>query len=225
MEADSVTCALFGRVTAGVDADRIRRDWDFEWRRSTATGDSRFSVDIPLPAGPADLGLALDAIAHRDQTVLRALSGETAIDLDVALWFEPSNQHPVVLEGDWLSACGRAFDIWAEVSHREDDADASVSPTTDIVAIDWLRDGDERHAQIVESSATERQVLLIEAMHQAIADGTDQLTIELSAGYGIAGIVIPADVVAHFAANRITLVLTGHRRTDELDASSADAES
>lgn len=225
MAADSVTCALLGRVTAGVDADRIRRDWDFEWRRSAATGDSRFSVDIPLPAGPVDLGAAFDGIAHRDQTVLRALSGETAIGLDIALWFEPANEHAVIIEGDWLSACGRAFDIWAEVSHREDDADASVSPTTDVVAIDWLRDGDERHAQIVESSATERQVLLIEAMHQAIADGTDQLTIELSAGYGIAGIVIPADVVAHFAANRITLVLTGHRRTDELDASSADAES
>lgn len=100
MEADSVTCALFGRVTAGVNADRIRRDWDFEWRRSAATGDSRFSVDIPLPAGPVDLGLALDGIARRDQPVLRALSRETAVDLDIAIGFESSNEHPLVLEGD-----------------------------------------------------------------------------------------------------------------------------
>lgn len=225
MEAGSVTCALFGRVTAGVNADRIRRDWDFEWRRSTATGDSRFSVDIPLPAGPVDLGLALDGIAHRDQPVLRALSRESSIDLDIALWFEPSNEHPAVFEGDWLSACGRAFEIWAEVSHAEGDADIAVSSSTDIVMIDWLRDGDERHARIVESSATERQVRLVEAMHRAISDGTDQLAIELSASYGIAGIVIPAEVVALVAANRITLVLTGHRRTSETGAPPVDAAS
>lgn len=225
MDANGVTCALFGRVTAGVNADRIRRDWDFEWRRSTANGDSRFSVDIPLPAGPVDLGLALDGIAHRDQPVLRALSRETAIDVDIAIWFESSNEHPLVLAGEWLSACGRAFDIWAEVSHAEGDADIAVSPTTDIVMIDWLRDGDERHARIVESSATERQVRLVEAMHRAISDGTDQLAIELSASYGIAGIVIPAEVVALVAANRITLVLTGHRRTSETGPPPVDAAS
>lgn len=225
MDTDGVTCALFGLVLDGPDADRIRRDWDFDWRRSTSKGDSRFSVDIPLPTGTIDLGVALDGIIRRGQPVLRALSGETAIDLDVALWFEPANVHAVVLEGDWLSACGRAFDIWAEVSHPEDDADAPVSPSADIVTVTWRRRDHGRHAQIVESSAARRQVLLIEAMHRAIADGTDQLTIELSASYGIAGIVIPADVVSVLAANGVTVALSGHRRVDELGAPSNDAES
>jgi hypothetical protein len=215
MEADRVTCTLFGRVLDGPDADRIRRDWDFEWRRDKASGPSRFAVDIPLPADAVNLGIALDGIIRRDQPVLRALSGETAIDLDVAIWFEPANTHAVVLEGDWLSACGRAFEIWAEVSHPEGDAEVPGSPSADAVTVTWRRGGQERHAQIVESSAARRQVLLIEAMHRAISGGTDQLAIELSASYGIAGIVIPADVVALFAANRITLVLSGHRRGED----------
>lgn len=225
MDANSVTCSLFGRVAAGAEAERIRREWDFDWRRSTSKGDSRFSVDIPFPVGVVNLGVALDGIIRRDQPVLRALSGETAIDLDVAIWFEPANVHPVVLDGDWLSACGREFEIWAEVSHPESDAGAPVSPSTDIVMIEWRRDGVERRAQIVEASAERRQVLLIGAVRQAISDGADQVAIELSASQGIAGLVVPADLVAALAANRVTLTLTGHRRTEEQDVPSALSES
>lgn len=217
MEADSVTCALFGRVTAGVNADRIRRDWDFEWRRSTATGDSRFSVDIPLPAGPVDLGLALDGIAHRDQPVLRALSRETAIDLDIAIWFESSNEHPLVLAGDWLSACGRTFDIWAEVSHAEGDADVAVSSSTDAVTVAWRGDGRARQSQIVEASAEHRQRRLMEAVHRAISEDANQVHIDLSARSGIAGIVIPADLVAALASRRVTVALRGERRQVDRD--------
>lgn len=215
MDANGVTCTLFGRVAAGAEADRIRRAGDFDWRLSTSTGDSRFSVDIPLPTGSVDLGSALDGIVRRDQPVLRALSGETAIDLDVAIWFEPANVHPVVLDGDWLSACGRTFEIWAEVSHPESDAGAPASPTTDVVTVTWRGDGRERRAQIVEAATERRQVLLIEAMHEAIADGTDQVAIELAASFGIAGIVIPADLVASLAANRVTVVFTGSRRAGD----------
>ncbi|MGN7950538.1 hypothetical protein ACTJKH_17490 [Microbacterium sp. 22215] len=182
-------------------------------------------MDIPLPTGAVHVGSALDGIIRRDQPVLRALSGETAIDLDIAIWFEPANVHPVVFDGDWLSACGREFEIWAEVSHSERDADAPVSPSTDVVMIEWRRDGVERRAQIVEASAERRQVLLIGAVRQAISDGADQVAIELSASQGIAGIVVPADLVAALAANRVTLTLTGHRRTEEQDVPSALSES
>lgn len=222
MDANSVTCSLFGRVAAGAEAERIRREWDFDWRRSTSNGDSRFSVDIPLPTSTLELGIALDGIIRRDQPVLRALSGETAIDLDIAIWFEPANVHPVVFDGDWLSACGREFEIWAEVSHSERDADALVSPSTDVVTVTWRGDGQERRAQIVEAAAERRQELLIKAMDEAIADGTEQVAIELAASFGIAGMVISADLVAALAANRVGLVLTGHRSDEDSEDAFSD---
>lgn len=92
-----------------------------------------------------------------------------------------------------------------------------MSSSTDVVTVAWHGDGRARQSRIVEASAEQRQRRLMEAVHRAISEDANQVHIDLSARSGIAGIVIPADLVAALASRRVTVALRGERRQADRD--------